>query len=75
MTEELKIDKRTLRGVHCTIRKVIERMNKLLVVNETEYGYSIECDDDELHEAYSSLRYVDAIIGNFLEHRKEQGNV
>lgn len=72
MAEELKIDKRSLRGVHRTIQKVIERMNKLLVVNETKYGYSMECEDDELYEAYSSLRYVDAIIGNFLERRKEQ---
>lgn len=72
MAEELKIDKRSLRGVHRTIQKVIERMNKLLVVDETAYGYTMECEDDELYEAYSSLRYVDAIIGNFLERRKEQ---
>lgn len=71
MAEELKIDKRSLRGVHRTIRKLIERMNKLLVVNETKYGYSMECEDDELYEAYSSLRYVDVIIGAFLERRKE----
>lgn len=74
MAEELKIDKRSLRGVHRTIQKVIERMNKLLVVNETKYGYSMECEDDELYEAYSSLRYVDVIIGDFLERRKEQGH-
>ena len=74
MTEELKIDKRSLRGVHRTIQKVIERMNKLLVVDETAYGYTMECEDDELYEAYSSLRYVDIIIGNFLERRKEQDN-
>ena len=72
MTEELKIDKRSLRGVHSTIRKAIERLNKLLVVEETKYGYSMECEDNELYEAYSSLRYVDVIIGNLLERRKEQ---
>ena len=72
MTDELKIDKRSLRGIHHTIQKVIERMNKLLVVEETKYGYSMECEDDDLYEAYSSLRYIDVIIGNFLERRKEK---
>lgn len=74
MTEELKIDKRSLRGVHSTIRKTIDRLNKLLVVEETEYGYSMGCEDYELYEAYSSLWYANEAIGSFLEHRKDQNN-
>lgn len=74
MTEDFKIDKRSLRGVHSTIRNAIARLNKLLVVEETEYGYTMECEDFELYEVYSSLRYANEVIGYFLEHGKEQDN-